>query len=109
MIKNIKNKISIALVTLCTATLPVHAEPGTTTGTIVNNLWKEIYTVIKEIGTPLATATLAASAFYFFIIGKDKSSLDKAKGLMIGSGAGLAIIYVAPKIIDAIIKIVSAV
>ena len=74
-----------------------------TTGTLVAGFWATIYGVIKEIGTPLATATLVCSAFYFFIIGKDRNSLDKAKGLMIGSIVGLAIIYLAPTIINAVI------
>ena len=75
----------------------------TTTGQLVSGFWATIYSVIKEIGTPLATATLVCSAFYFFIIGKDRNSLDKAKSLMIGSIVGLAIIYLAPTIINAVI------
>jgi hypothetical protein len=78
------------------------------TGDLVNKLWQTVYGVIKDIGTPLATATLVCSSFYFFIVGKDKNSLDKAKGLMIGSIVGLLIIYLAPTIISAVVDAINS-
>ena len=78
------------------------------TGELVGKLWSTVYGVIKDIGTPLATATFVCSAFYFFIIGKDKNSLDKARGLMIGAIVGLLIIYLAPTIINAVIDAINS-
>ena len=74
----------------------------------VNAVWLKVYDIIKAIGTPLATATFAVSSFYFFIIGRDKAYLEKAKGLMIGSAVGLGIIYLAPTIVQAFVDIFSS-
>ena len=77
------------------------------TGELVNKLWQSLYQVIKDIGTPLATATFVCSAFYFFVVGKNKNWIDNARALMIGSIVGLLIIYLAPTIIKAVIDVVA--
>lgn len=76
-------------------------------GQLVNNLWTStLYPIIQDVGGTLAIATFVCSAFYFFIIGKSKDGLNLAKGLMIGSGIGIIIIYLAPKVINAVITAV---
>lgn len=82
--------------------------PTTDIGKAVDNLWTTtIYGPIKDIGGTLAIATFVCSAFYFFIIGKNKNGLELAKGLMIGAGVGIAIIYFGPGIISFITKAIS--
>ena len=76
-------------------------------GKAVDTLWADIYTVIKEVGGTLAIATFVCSAFYYFILGTSKNSLDNAKRIMVGAGVGIIIIYLGPVVINAIIKIVS--
>lgn len=100
--------LAVVGVGMAVNTLPALAA-NTETGRLVDNLWTgTIYPAIKEIGGTLAIATFVCSAFYFWIIGKDARSLEKAKGLMIGSGVGIIIIYIAPKIIQIVIDAVSS-
>ena len=84
-----------------------HVLAKTEVGQAVDELWNSIYTVIKEIGGTLAIATFVCSAFYYFILGSSKTGLDTAKKMMVGSGIGIAIIYLAPLVINAIIEVVS--
>ncbi len=81
---------------------------GTTDiGKAVGDIWGSVYTVIKEVGGTLAVATLAVSGLYYFVIGQDRESLDKAKRFIKGSIIGIIIIYLAPLVIKAVIEIVS--
>ena len=99
--------LAVVGVGMAVNTLPVLADSQV--GELVDNLWTDtIYPAIQDIGGTLAIATFVCSAFYFWIIGKDARSLEKAKGLMIGSGVGIVIIYIAPKIIKIIIDAVSS-
>lgn len=87
--------------------LAVNALAPASPSDIVQNLFNEFWRIVKEIGTPLASATVVCSAFYFFIIGSDKNRLDKAKSLMIGAFAALLIIYFGPTIVNYVVDALS--
>lgn len=76
-------------------------------GNAVDSLWNSIYQVIKEVGGTLAIATFVCSAFYYFILGTSKNSLETAKRVMVGAAVGIIIIYLGPVVIQTIISVVS--
>jgi hypothetical protein len=94
---------------MANALVHVQGDAAVSIGDIVVNIWNQTYGIIKAVGTPLATATLAFSAFYFFFIGRDKDYLAKAKKMMIDSLVGLLIIYAAVPIINWFVDIAKTV
>lgn len=95
------NKIQLALYTKALIRLN---EP-TEVGKLANNLWQLAWNIIKEVGQPLAFVTLVSSAFYYFTPWGSKNNLDMARKLMIGSIAGLVIIYLGPTVVNYVISV----
>jgi len=88
-------------------TMPVFA---TKTGETVNSVWNTAYGIIKEIGTPIATATAVCSAFYYFspLGANNDRGQETAKKLIVGAVVGLLIIYLTPAIVNAIVNILES-
>jgi hypothetical protein len=104
MMRNIKEKIKIAIV-LSTLPAVVLAGQAGATGTFVTIL-ENIANFLKALGAAMCVICLILAGFYFMTAGGDEKKLALARQMILWAVVGLIILLVSRPIVDAVESVI---